>query len=323
MCYGVFLTIALPIMLGVGCAELGPTSAPTAGPISTPISSNTPIFTETLTEDALPSEAPTSIQDPTNTIIPAPTNTPPVSCTPPPCRLGQGEVYYCAGTCPGGCGTSCATVTPMATPTATPTANPPTNIAKVPTPTSGSLHPVLLTLTEPEIMGLTNSGIKAAFEDVARRVVGDTSHTGILRADQATWPDSSLGCPEPDHFYTQVLTSGIWLVLDHDGQEFDYRTAGSQVILCQQDQPTDPLKRTPLGGLWSSLSSMPTPRSEVAVVPLDGKVYVFGGFGSGANSNEEYDPATNTWRRLAPIPRGVDHSAAISTRGKAISHRRV
>ena len=44
------------------------------------------------------------------------TQVPSVSCTPPPCRLGAGEVYYCAGVCPGGCGTTCATITPMPTP---------------------------------------------------------------------------------------------------------------------------------------------------------------------------------------------------------------
>jgi hypothetical protein len=48
-------------------------------------------------------------------------STPRPVCTPPPCRLDEGEVYYCAQNCPGGCGTTCATVTPVSTPTPTPT----------------------------------------------------------------------------------------------------------------------------------------------------------------------------------------------------------
>ena len=57
---------------------------------------------------------------------------------------------------------------------------------------------------------------------------------------------------------------------------------------------------------------MPTPRSEVAAVELNGKLYVLGGFGAGATANEEYDPATNTWERRAPIPRGADHGASVA-----------
>ena len=34
------------------------------------------------------------------------------------------------------------------------------------------------------------------------------------------------------------------------------------------------------GGTWSSSAPLPTARSEVAAVELDGSIYVFGGFGS-------------------------------------------
>jgi len=30
---------------------------------------------------------------------------------------------------------------------------------------------------------------------------------------------------------------------------------------------------------------------------------------------EQYDPATDSWRNLAPIPRGVDHPAALGLDG--------
>jgi hypothetical protein len=63
------------------------------------------------------------------------TPTPPVMCTPPPCRTG--EVYYCPGACPGGCGTQCATVTstPTPTPTETRTPTPTLTDTRTPTPT--------------------------------------------------------------------------------------------------------------------------------------------------------------------------------------------
>ncbi len=47
-----------------------------------------------------------------------------------------------------------------------------------------------------------------------------------------------------------------------------------------------------------------------------GKIYVMGGFGAGATANEEYDPATNTWQKRAPIPRGLDHPTAVGLNGR-------
>ena len=138
----------------------------------------------------------------------------------------------------------------------------------------------------------------------------------IVRAEQATWSDSSLGCPEPGMLYAQVLTTGIWLVLFHQGQEFDYRVTDNSGELCTQAQQQEPLERRPLAGIWSTLAPMPTPRSEVAAAKLNGNIYVFGGFGTGATKNEEYDPQSNTWRQRAPIPQGVDHAAAVALGGK-------
>ncbi len=50
---------------------------------------------------------------PTETPTPTETATPVIQCTPPPCDLSAGEVYFCPDVCPGGCGTTCATATPQ------------------------------------------------------------------------------------------------------------------------------------------------------------------------------------------------------------------
>ena len=190
----------------------------------------------------------------------------------------------------------------------TPTATPPAPVA---TPTSVAASPggemPLATLSGPELRGLVDPGIRAAVEDLRQRIEGELNQVGILRAEKATWGNSSLGCPEPGRSYDQALTEGLWLVLSFGGRNYDYRISGQQARLCVSDDEQEPLERGPLGRLWSRLTSMPTPRSEVAAVELDGKIYVFGGFGRGAVANEAYDPATDTWSRLAPIPRSVDH----------------
>ena len=75
---------------------------------------------------------------------------------------------------------------------------------------------------------------------------------------------------------------------------------------------------TPAHGTWRTLAPMPTPRSEVAVAALDGRIYVVGGFeadGSPSARVEVYDPATNAWSEAAPLPEPRHHTAAVAMGG--------
>lgn len=70
-------------------------------------------------------------------------------------------------------------------------------------------------------------------------------------------------------------------------------------------------------GTWRTAAPMPTKRTEVAAVTLDGKIYVVGGFekpnlGNMLNfaittSVEMYDPVTDRWTSKAPLPVGLHH----------------
>ena len=49
-----------------------------------------------------------------------------------------------------------------------------------------------------------------------------------------TWNDGALGCPQPGGVYTQALVEGFQVVLEVDGEEFDYRVGrGTDVHLCE------------------------------------------------------------------------------------------
>jgi len=64
---------------------------------------------------------------------------------------------------------------------------------------------------------------------------------------------------------------------------------------------------------------MPTPRAEVASAVVDGKIYIIGGFTkNGQNSDliEVYDPASDTWSSIDPMPERLDHVMAAATYGK-------
>lgn len=60
---------------------------------------------------------------------------------------------------------------------------------------------------------------------------------------------------------------------------------------------------------------MPTPRSEMPAVELGGVIYLPGGFG-GERILEAYDPASDTWSRLAPLPSGRQHGMAAAHAGR-------
>ena len=53
------------------------------------------------------------------------------------------------------------------------------------------------------------------------------------------WPSSALGCPAPDHMYTQVVTPGYLLVFiaNNQAQEVHTNADGSQAVLCENNAP--------------------------------------------------------------------------------------
>lgn len=72
-------------------------------------------------------------------------------------------------------------------------------------------------------------------------------------------------------------------------------------------------------GNWRTGASLTVPVSEIAAAELDGKIYVLGGYTAETTTstfNQVYDPATNTWEELAPMPRGLNHVGATGYDGK-------
>lgn len=68
-------------------------------------------------------------------------------------------------------------------------------------------------------------------------------------------------------------------------------------------------------GAWSELARIPAPaQSELAATVLDGKLYALGGFGD-TRGFKRFDPATNAWSVLPPLPGGRDHLAAFALDG--------
>jgi hypothetical protein len=66
----------------------------------------------------------------------------------------------------------------------------------------------------------------------------DPSEIEVVSAEEVTWPDGALGCPEPDGMYTQALVDGYRIVLEIDGEQVHYHGArGEPPFLCDDPQP--------------------------------------------------------------------------------------
>ncbi|NDJ78458.1 MAG: SH3 domain-containing protein, partial [Chloroflexi bacterium] len=84
-----------------------------------------------------------------------------------------------------------------------------------------------------------------ALNDLSSRV-GTSLSLGQLdgwRWTQSSYPDASLGCPQPGFDYAQVITNGYQITFEYSGVTYDYRAArdGSQVFLCSTSgTPTQP-----------------------------------------------------------------------------------
>ena len=71
--------------------------------------------------------------------------------------------------------------------------------------------------------------------DLASRLGISQDAITVVRAQTVTWSDSSLGCPEGEMMYTQVLTLGYQIILMANGEEYDYRTNdGGHIKICRQ-----------------------------------------------------------------------------------------
>lgn len=73
---------------------------------------------------------------------------------------------------------------------------------------------------------------------------------------------------------------------------------------------------------WRPLAPMPTPRFSCTAAAFDGRIYVVGGQGearapwSAVNAVEAYDPETNAWSAIPPLPKARHHPVVAALGGR-------
>jgi hypothetical protein len=122
---------------------------------------------------------------------------------------------------------------------------PPTDQGSDPTPATTDQPPVSTTETtesQPKPSPTTTSPesgtgdnlaapmtglVEAAIKDLANRLSIEVSTITLIEASEVTWPNSSVGCPQPNMSYLQVLTPGSLIKLESGGVTYEYHAGPS------------------------------------------------------------------------------------------------
>ncbi len=79
--------------------------------------------------------------------------------------------------------------------------------------------------------------IDFALQDAARRTQRESAQLRVTLAEAVTWPDGSLGCPQPGRQYTQVLVEGYRIRIVAGTATLEYHASvRGQPFLCPEGQ---------------------------------------------------------------------------------------
>ena len=66
--------------------------------------------------------------------------------------------------------------------------------------------------------------IQKTKEDLAQQLSISTAQISLVEATEVEWSDSSLGCPQPDMAYLEVITPGYRILLQADTMLYEYHS---------------------------------------------------------------------------------------------------
>lgn len=79
--------------------------------------------------------------------------------------------------------------------------------------------------------------VEQAIADLASRLNIQAAAITVVRVENVDFPDPSLGLPDPDKAYAQVITPGQRLILAYNGKTYEYRVAGRILKFAGEVQP--------------------------------------------------------------------------------------
>lgn len=84
--------------------------------------------------------------------------------------------------------------------------------------------------------------VKLAKEHLAANLGITIEEIAVISVEKVNWPDTSLGLPEPDRVYAQVIIPGFKITLMASGQEYHYHAGwvvNKMVVIPAETRPTN------------------------------------------------------------------------------------
>ena len=86
--------------------------------------------------------------------------------------------------------------------------------------------------------GGAERAVEQAREDLTRRKGIDKREITVVAVEAVKWPDTSLGCPQRDRMYAQVITPGYRILLCCGAEIHVYHSdRGDRVVYCRSGPP--------------------------------------------------------------------------------------
>jgi hypothetical protein len=79
---------------------------------------------------------------------------------------------------------------------------------------------------------LPASVVDPVIAEVAKLAGVPVDQVTVISAEEVTFSDGSLGCPQPGMGYTQALVDGYKIVAEAGGKTYDFRGSGSTFRQC-------------------------------------------------------------------------------------------
>lgn len=93
------------------------------------------------------------------------------------------------------------------------------------------------TITTETIMTNDSDLVDAAVADLAARLGVGEGEIEVLRVEDFTWPDASLGCPQEGKAYAQVMVDGSRVLLQNGERVYDYHAGDDgEIFFCPSDE---------------------------------------------------------------------------------------
>lgn len=92
----------------------------------------------------------------------------------------------------------------------------------------------LLPWSPPTPTADSSAASNAAQEALAVRLGVAASQIKVLSVEEVMWSNTSIGCPEPDKQYSDVIVPGFRIILEYEGRRYEYHTNedGTMVVTC-------------------------------------------------------------------------------------------